>query len=70
MNNDLIFLSKKKELGDLSENAKGWTKEVNLISWNGAAPKCDIRDWGPNYEKMGKGITLTAEALYKILVKY
>lgn len=33
----------KEELGVLSENAKGWRKEVNLISWNGAAPKYDIR---------------------------
>jgi Uncharacterized protein conserved in bacteria len=62
----------KEELGTLSESPKGWTKEVNLISWNGAAPKYDIRDWAPNHEKMGKGITLTAEeaeALYKILAK-
>lgn len=62
----------KEELGKLSESAKGWTKEVNFISWNGAAPKYDIRDWAPNHEKMGKGITLTAEeaeALYKILAK-
>jgi hypothetical protein len=62
----------KEELGILSESAKGWTKEVNLISWNSAAPKYDIRDWALNHEKMGKGITLTAEeaeALYKILAK-
>lgn len=62
----------KEELGTLSESAKGWTKEVNLISWNGAAPKYDIRDWAPNHEKMGKGITLTAEEaenLYRILGK-
>lgn len=61
-----------EELGILSESAKGWTKEVNLISWNEAAPKYDIRDWAPNHEKMGKGITLTAEeaaALHKILDK-
>ncbi len=62
----------KEELGIISESSKGWTKEVNLISWNGAAPKYDIRDWAPNHEKMGKGITLTsdeAESLYKILAK-
>lgn len=62
----------KEELGTLSESAKGWTKEVNLISWNGAAPKYDIRDWAPNHEKIGKGITLTAEeveVLHKILGK-
>lgn len=60
----------KVELGTLSESAKGWTKELNLVSWNGGAPKYDLRDWSPNHEKMGKGITLNADEvqeLYKIL---
>lgn len=60
----------KEELGVLSESEKGWTKELNLISWNGAEPKYDLRDWSPNHEKMGKGITLTAgevEKLFDIL---
>ncbi len=43
----------------LSESSKGWTKELNKVSWNGAEPKYDIRDWSPDHEKMGKGITLT-----------
>ena len=51
----------KKELGTISSSAKGWNKEGNLVSWNGAAPKYDIRDWSPEHEKMGKGITLTEE---------
>ena len=51
----------KKELGTISSSAKGWNKEVNLVSWNGAAPKYDIRDWSPEHEKMGKGITLIEE---------
>lgn len=50
-----------EEIGILSENTKGWRKELNLISWNDAAPKYDIRDWAPEHEKMGKGITLTKE---------
>ncbi|SHJ80635.1 hypothetical protein SAMN02745136_00930 [Anaerocolumna jejuensis DSM 15929] len=50
-----------KEIGVLSENAKGWRKELNLISWNDAAPKYDIRDWAPGHEKLGKGVTLTKE---------
>lgn len=57
-------------IGLLSESSKGWSKELNLISWNGAAPKFDIRDWSPDHEKMGKGITLSreeAEVLYKLL---
>ena len=52
-----------EEIGVLSENAKGWWKELNLISWNGAAPKYDVREWAPDHEKMGKGVTLTKEEL-------
>ncbi|MDO5449077.1 MAG: PC4/YdbC family ssDNA-binding protein [Clostridia bacterium] len=52
-----------EEFGVFSENNKGWTREVNLISWNGGAPKYDIRDWAPDHEKMGKGITLTKDEL-------
>lgn len=61
-----------EEIGVLSETAKGWRKEINKISWNGAAAKYDIRTWGPDHGKMGKGITLTEEeaaALYQILEK-
>ncbi|WP_085992877.1 YdbC family protein [Oceanobacillus senegalensis] len=47
----------------LSESPKGWTKELNLISWNGREPKYDLRDWAPNKDKMGKGVTLTKEEL-------
>ena len=55
-----------EEIGVLSENAKGWRNEINKISWNGAAPKYDIRDWAPNHEKMGKGVTLTEEEAAKL----
>lgn len=47
-----------REYGVISESNKGWKKELNLISWNGAAPKYDIRDWAPNHEKMEKGLLL------------
>ena len=61
-----------EELGVISERTKGWTRELNLISWNGGAPKYDVRDWAPNHEKMGKGITLSkeeAESLKDLLSK-
>lgn len=48
-------------LGVLSENAKGWTKELNMVSWNEREPKYDLREWNPDHTRMGKGITLTAE---------
>lgn len=47
----------------LSESPKGWTKELNLVSWNGRDPKYDLRDWAPDKAKMGKGVTLTKEDL-------
>ncbi|WKT76867.1 YdbC family protein [Lysinibacillus fusiformis] len=50
-----------EHIGVLSESSKGWKKEINLISWNGNEPKYDIREWAPNREKMGKGITLSGE---------
>ena len=53
----------KEQLQVLSENYKGWTKEVNLISWNGRSPKVDIREWDGEHEKMSKGITLSKEEL-------
>ncbi len=52
-----------KNIGTLSESAKGWTKELNLVSWNGREPKYDIREWDPDHQKMGKGVTLTMEEL-------
>ena len=55
-----------EKLGVISESSKGWTKELNLISWNGREAKYDIRDWAPEYEKMGKGVTLSAEELKKL----
>ncbi len=51
----------------LSENDKGWTKELNRVSFNGADPKFDIRSWNPDHTKMGKGVTLTNEEFQVIL---
>jgi len=53
-------------LGVLSESAKGWKKELNLISWNDKEAKYDIRDWDSEHKKMGKGITLSNEELIKL----
>lgn len=50
-----------KTLGQLSTSRSGWNREVNLVSWNGAKAKLDIRDWAPDHSKMGKGISLTDE---------
>ncbi len=56
-----------EQIGVISESAKGWTKELNKISWNGGEAKYDIRDWAPEHEKMGKGVTLTSDEAKKLL---
>lgn len=50
-----------ERIGVLSENAKGWTKELNKVSWNEREPKYDLREWNLDHSRMGKGITLTDE---------
>ena len=52
-----------KTIGVLSTSASGWSKELNLISWNDREPKYDLRDWSADHTKMGKGVTLSAEEL-------
>ena len=52
-----------KQIGVLSKAGSGWTKELNLISWNDREAKYDLRDWSPDREKMGKGLTLSREEL-------
>ena len=56
----------KEYIAVLSESAKGWRKELNLISWGGKDPKYDLRDWSSNHEKMRKGITLSLEEVQKL----
>ena len=51
------------QIGVISQSGSGWTKELNLISWNGRAPKYDLRDWAPGHQKMGRGVTLSREEL-------
>ena len=47
----------------LSQNPNGWERQLNMVSWNGREPKYDIRDWAPDWVKMGKGISLTHDEL-------
>lgn len=50
-------------IGVIGEGSRGWKKELNRVSWNGGEPKYDLRDWAPDHEKMGKGITMTETEL-------
>jgi hypothetical protein len=59
-----------KKIALLSTGSKGWTKELNLVEWNGKPAKFDVREWSPDHERMGKGVTLNeeeAKALYEAL---
>ena len=47
----------------LSTNARGWERQLNMISWNDNPPKYDIRDWSPDGSLMAKGISMTREEL-------
>jgi hypothetical protein len=52
-----------KRIGVLSKSASGWTKEINLISWNEEDANYDIREWSPDRKKRGKGVTLSTEEM-------
>ena len=62
-----ITFNIEKELGVISEGARGWTRELNLVSWNDKPAKFDIRDWSPDHSKMSKGISLTEEEMEKLV---
>lgn len=53
----------KEKVGKISESPKGWTRELNLVSWNSNNPKYDIRDWDPEHAKMSKGLTFTTDEI-------
>ena len=56
-----------KEIGVLSTNDKGWSLELNVVTWNGGKPKYDIRAWNEDHSKMGKGIRMTQEELNELV---
>ncbi|MGL5295605.1 MAG: YdbC family protein [Culicoidibacterales bacterium] len=53
----------EQNLGILSQSTNGWTKEFNIVSWNGHPSKYDLREWSPEHEKMTKGLTFTVEEM-------
>lgn len=61
-----ITFTIKKHIGVISKSEDGWSKELNLISWNEATPKYDIRNWEPGREHMSRGITLHEHEVVKL----
>lgn len=47
-----------RHIGVLSTSPRGWTREVNVVSWNAKPARLDIRDWAPDHEKMSRGVAL------------
>lgn len=55
-----------KAFGQFSEERRNYTREVNLIAWNGANPVYDIRGWrvGKDGQRHPlKGLSLSREEL-------
>jgi len=63
---DFLSFEIIESLGVLSTSPSGWSKEVNVVAWNGGRPKYDIRDWAPEHDKMTRGIRLTSYEAKKL----
>lgn len=60
-------------LGVVGKYQTGWSKEINMVSWHGASPKLDIRDWDPKHERMSRGVTMHKDEVLetiRILLKF
>lgn len=69
---DEVHYDLKEKIGVLSTKDNGWSREVNIVSWNGGTAKVDIREWDPEHVRMSKGVTLfeeEAEKLAAVLAK-
>ena len=64
----------KAQIGHIGKPSyKGDTLQVNIVNWNHTKDKVDIRRWSENYERAGRGITLTfdeAKTLLALLTEY
>lgn len=56
----------KEYIGVLSSGKSGWSKELNFVQWGEYDPKFDIREWSPDHQKMGKGVTFTVDELKEL----
>ena len=62
-----------KKFGEIYQGIGGWTKQINIVSWNGKTPVFDIRYWAPNNTRAGRGTHLDnqeARAVYEFLGEY
>jgi len=73
-NNEVNIMSSERisykviaNVGTLARYRTGWSKEVNIVSWNEGSAKIDIRDWSEDHEKMSRGIILTADETQRLV---
>ncbi len=59
-NGESITYEITEHIGVLRVSPSGWSRELNLVSWNGGAARYDIRDWSQDHDKMSKGLTFSA----------
>ncbi|MHB1485168.1 MAG: YdbC family protein [Saccharofermentanales bacterium] len=72
MNKDEFHYEILNHIGILSTSNSGWCKELNVVKWNDANPKIDIREWDSEHEKMSRGTSLNikeAEKLRELLLE-
>lgn len=62
---DIVF-EITEHIGVINSYNNGWTKEINMVAWNDAKPKYDIRDWNPDHQVMSRGITLHSGEMRQI----
>lgn len=68
--NEHVTFEIVKHLATFGTTKDGWTKELNIVAWNGREPKYDIREWSKDHKRMARGITLTAEEMEAISEAY
>ncbi len=52
-----------ERLGVVSQSKGGWTRELNIVSFNDKDPRYDLRDWAPDRGSMSKGFTFSKDEL-------
>ncbi len=57
----------QEEIGVIKSYPSGWNRELNLVSWNGARAKYDVRDWSPDHAHMSRGLTFHPWEIRRIL---
>ena len=63
---DIVF-EITEHIGVIKSFPSGWTKELNVVKWNDADPKFDIRDWDMEHRLMKRGVTLRQDEMETLM---